>query len=1047
MTVPRCLLAITLFAPAWLPAQEASPVKRLAVVQLGFDEPDGQALDSAAAGQSADVGKFVNQPVRVSSPFWNQSERRAVQFDGAKAQYIELADSPDLDRPDAVTLSLFCVNLVPENDAAFHGLFAKRGTNADGKPSTNYGINFTMQNDNAQFYIHDGAGYRVAAYSTKEMLPFRKLVHLTAAIAVGDAPGNDADHDADDVRFQVFVNGKPLTPKSVTNGFVDGTIAWTTDVVVSGLVNDVPLAIGRSESAGEYFSGVVDEFHVFPFALSAEQARQLFLEAAGSNVDELIQQDQQPLPAKPEIARINPPGLLIGKATQIVLAGKNLLPSPRVFVPVPGAEVELVSEPTADRLTAKVTLPAEATPAIVPVFVQTEHGLSGGELVAVDELPLRNIQTVSAQEPARLPAAYWGTLQGGNVVRLEFSGKAGQRFVADVELRRLGGQAQPVLELKSPLGTPLAIAWGHAWLGGDARIEAVLPSDGQYSIELHDLVYRASGGANSFRLKVGDLRLLDLPFPLAALPGPLTIEPVGTGFSAETRWTALFQPIASASASPLPLPAGERVPGPRPLVMNSTAAAELVETEISGGNLPTIDATWAGSKLPVGISGRLRNRHERDRYLLQVAPGQKLRLTLQSKSMGSPVDGEIAVLAHPAGNPLAMTSDQPSDTDPRLDFTVPAGMNQVQVAVRDLFGRGGDLAVYRLEVAPAEFPAFDLSLNLASVSLPADGSALVILTLNRVSYTGPVALQVAGDDALTISPAEIPAGVSGAVWCRLQRTNASSPDVSLVRIVGSSVGAEPIVSRQASLNLMAPAYRQTLAAGVTAPTGLSVELQQPPAVLYRGVTQRLPLTIARVSDRPGGSAPVRFNSQSTEAVRPRQPGNPGAGNFPLVAVVPGQLAASDAAQFELAVQTPLEVVEKSLQMAIIAEAVPHAYSDRVLATAHAVPFRAAIENAVSPKLEDATLKVLAESEHAVKGTLQRTTGFSDPVEVTLTGLPADYHVTPAKVAGDQNEFQIVVKAPAVENEKALENIKLRVTSQGSAIANEAPVALRAVPKP
>src|SRR5581483_3926490 len=165
----------------------------------------------------------------------------------------------------------------------------------------------------------------------------------------------------------------------------------------------------------------------------------------------------------------------------------------------------------------------------------------------------------------------------------------------------------------------------------------------------------------------------------------------------------------------------------------------------------TVSATFTESKQPVGINGRLKKKGDRDRYLLQVTPGQKLRFTLPTDSINSSIDGEIAILAHPAGNALAMSSDQPSESDPRLDFSVPANVTQVQVAVRDLFGRGGERGVYRIEIAPADYPAFNLTVNSGAVTIPADGSAIVEITLNRAGYSGPVALGILGDDSLQIA--------------------------------------------------------------------------------------------------------------------------------------------------------------------------------------------------------------------------------------------------------------------------------------------------------
>ncbi|MDZ4686293.1 MAG: LamG-like jellyroll fold domain-containing protein, partial [Planctomycetaceae bacterium] len=476
---------------AW--SQDApAPLRAEATVQLTFDEESGNAIDAAVVGTSKDDGQLVKDPVRVPSPFWNQSGKRALQLDAGKQQFVEIADAADVDRPDAVTFSLLVVNLTAADDGGYHGLVAKRGQ-ADGKTLTNYGINFSRQGDNFQVYIADGPGYKVVQYPHEPAFAARRLLHLTATFQVGDAPGQDADTDADDVRIQLFVNGAAVTPKAVAPGFVNGTEGWITDVAPAGLVNDLPVTIGRSEAAGEYFSGVVDEFLLFPRALSADEAKRLFQEVAGPNVEELIQQDKPAPPALPQIARLSHAGLTAGQTTQVVIAGKNLSPTPQVLFPVPGATATIIGEPTADKLTVRFDVPQAALPGFYPVWVKTPQGLSAAEPVAVDRLPHIGVQQTSAEKPGALPAAFFGNLTGGQEQRVYFEGKKGQRIVADVELKRLGGKANPILELKTAQGTPLSIAWGQARLAGDARLEQTLPADGLYFIELHDLVYRGGG--------------------------------------------------------------------------------------------------------------------------------------------------------------------------------------------------------------------------------------------------------------------------------------------------------------------------------------------------------------------------------------------------------------------------------------------------------------------------------------------------------------------------------------------------------------------------
>jgi hypothetical protein len=144
---------------------------------------------------------------------------------------------------------------------------------------------------------------------------------------------------------------------------------------------------------------------------------------------------------------------------------------------------------------------------------------------------------------------------------------------------------------------------------------------------------------------------------------------------------------------------------------------------------------------------------------------------------------------------------------------------------------------------------------------------------------------------------------------------------------------------------------------------------------------------------------------------------------------------------------PLEVAEPIIDFVVKAEATPHAYSERVLATAYSQPFRAEIKNAVVPKVDDPTLTVVAESDHKITGQLQRTAGFNGPVEATLVGLPGDYVIQGATIAGDQDKFEIMVKGPKVAAETPVANIKLRITSAGNLLVAEMPVNLKAVPKP
>ncbi|MCH7990091.1 MAG: hypothetical protein IID46_13195, partial [Planctomycetes bacterium] len=238
-------LNLALFV-CWMCAGDVSaagPIQSQAVISLSFDEASGDANAVVAGSSEKYQGKLVNGPKRIPSPFWNQSSKRALIFNAGKTQFVQLSNTPYLDRPDAVSLSFFFLSLHNLNDATVHGIVAKRTGN---KGSSNYGINYVPKSDLFQLYVNDGSGFHIATYSVKNVIGFRRLAHLTATFQVGDAPAPDADSDIDDILIRLFVNGQPAKPTKAVKGTITGNDIWLTDVKTVTLLNDVPLTLGCS---------------------------------------------------------------------------------------------------------------------------------------------------------------------------------------------------------------------------------------------------------------------------------------------------------------------------------------------------------------------------------------------------------------------------------------------------------------------------------------------------------------------------------------------------------------------------------------------------------------------------------------------------------------------------------------------------------------------------------------------------------------------------------------------------------------------------------
>ena len=626
--------------------EAAQSVRSQAVLNLTFEEASGEALDSAVAGAVKEVGKPVNGPVRVKSPFWGQKGKQALLFDGGRKQFLQFDDSADLDRPDAVSLSFFYLNLIAPEDPGAYGIVAKRA-DEKGANATNYGINYVAKGDIFQLYVNDGTGFRVATYSVQSVLGYRRPVFLTATFEVADAPNPDADTDKDDLLIRLYANGLPVAPKGAANVVLMGNDAWLTDVKVAGLLNDVPLTLGSSNPAIEFTSGIIDEFSLFPKALSADEAARLFVEVAGANAATLVKDEAKPLPGPPSLTELSMNGLQTGHTSSLIITGTNLLPAPVLMLPVPIEKQTLGANSNANRLEFEITLAADLPSGHYPLRVQTSFGASNPLPLAIDPLPQFAAAGAGGgatpDKPLETPVALSGTLSGGQQARAYFHGKAGQRLVVDLECKRLGAAMSPVLEIKNPQGTPLAIEWGQVEHRGDPRAELRLAADGIYLAELHDLAYQAPG-ANPYRLKIGDLKLVDAVFPLGLSTGTQgEVELVGTGFDASAKVAVDLRQQTLGIQQPLLLPAALGAAAPAPSLFASEAT-EIVEAPAAAGTLQVVNARFdTNPHLPTIINGRIAQKREQDRYLLQVTPGQKLSFSIATRSIDSSLDPRISI--------------------------------------------------------------------------------------------------------------------------------------------------------------------------------------------------------------------------------------------------------------------------------------------------------------------------------------------------------------------------------------------------------------------
>ena len=626
--------------------------------------------------------------------------------------------------------------------------------------------------------------------------------------------------------------------------------------------------------------------------------------------------------------------------------------------------------------TFDVTLDGDVEPGYHHLRVATDDGVSAPVVIAVDRLPQRPVTAAVAA----LPVALHGTVVGSAVVETKFAGKAGQKVMVEVEAQRLGSKLRPVVHLVNARRVQVAWAWPTPSMGGDVRLEATLPEDGEYTVAVHDLEY-AAPAPGFFRLRVGQWSFVDHAFPPAITQGkPRTVELLGP--SPAPRVDVAAPP--NVGALPLPMPKEGVFSGPRPFVRVSPHA-ELVRQDGPG----KVQDLPAGA---VGVSGRLLTPYQEDRYRIPVTPKTKVRLEVFAERYGSPLDTTL-VVRNEQGAEVARAEDSPGTLDPVLEYAVPDNVKSVIVGVVDSQGRGGPSGVYRLVAEPQQpghvGTGFQLSTAAQHVALPAGGRTVVPVLIDRSGgYEGRVELSADGLPAgVRLEGADIPEGADGAL-ITVQRGEAAVGAV-ISRWYGRTPDGDErtVTTKGHPLERLQPWLATEIAVCVTRnlKTDFQIDWRGLPA--DAGLVPASKLALPVKVTKPAGNGVVRL-TLLTSQLRPILNGvtDP---NQSLRLEKPVEIAAN-ATDGDLTVAVPALLVAPVYDVTVKAELLT-ADKKTVLAVTYAPVRRMLVRHQVvvlldSPRIE-ATLNAKAATTVKVSGKIERREGLTGDVLLTLTGLP------------------------------------------------------------
>ena len=439
--------------------------------------------------------------------------------------------------------------------------------------------------------------------------------------------------------------------------------------------------------------------------------------------------------AGPLLRDISPHGSQRGKTFKLVLKGSDLTLGARLETTLPASISRLVADGEAapeTTLPFLIELKKDAPVGVYPLRVVTADGLSNLMLFSVGDLPEAEEKEIEAPkpgngnlataEPVVAPMVINGTLPDADVDLFSFQARAGQKLVFETEANALASAIDPALEILDAAGKQIAKNDDAAGAGIDARLEVTFPRAGTYYVRIHDSKY--SDQTQSFyRLKVGSYPFAEAMFPIGGRRGQsVTTELVGGNLS--TPVTVKPDTSSDSQFALVSLPGSASLPQLF-LLSDKPEMAEPADRKLQPG---------------VVVNGRISAKGEVDRYTLSVKPGEQWLFELIASSTGASQLDALVTILDAAGKKL-LTRDDLFGADPTLPFEVPRDVNEINVAVEDLLGRGGLAFGYRLE-ARREAADFTLQLGSPFVNVPAGGTAIVNVGISRRGYDGPMRITI-----------------------------------------------------------------------------------------------------------------------------------------------------------------------------------------------------------------------------------------------------------------------------------------------------------------
>lgn len=395
--------------------------------------------------------------------------------------------------------------------------------------------------------------------------------------------------------------------------------------------------------------------------------------------------------------------------------------------PINAAEADkiiayLQSGARAGRLTAQINIDPKVLPGIYEVRVATPRGLSTAfpfEVGSLNDISGVNSSFADAQRVSLPCVANGGLFANAERHYYRFAAKSGERLVFDLKSHRFDSARQmyfnPNIRLYDSRG--LEIAQSHGYFGLDPLIDWKVPSDGEYVLEVRDLLGRGNPG-NIYRLRMGSVayetavrpaavqtgtsaqltvygRNLAQPIdysvtPAGLQPGIRPIpSPVGPNTVLVTTDPVYHMSVGAQTAARVPAVFSDALDSNDPksisITGNGAYDVEVYASRLQSKTVPLVQILDAAGKVAAQGAGDIR-------FSVRLAEGQTYSLKV-TRNSGEPSDTSVFAVSFRPQGPNVQLVARPCNPVLRPGMTTP-----VQVILTRRDGVSGYVTVTALDL-------------------------------------------------------------------------------------------------------------------------------------------------------------------------------------------------------------------------------------------------------------------------------------------------------------------------------------------------------------